>query len=199
MTYQLEKSGPQVNTAINEQYDGDPAINVGWDDLSTSLIGRRLFSNQGTVDYNYDENSIEFSPNGDINDNNDCVIWNLQKPHGAKADSTLNMHFHYEQTDNVDRTFNLRYRIQENGSLKTTAWQDVIVSTNINNVFPYTSGTLNQICRLADINWANVEISSTIQLRMTRTDAVAGTINVTFVDGHVAYDQDRGSRQEYIK
>ena len=103
----LDKTTAQVNTAVNEQYDGDPAVNVGWDDLATSLIGRRLFSNLGAVDYNYAENAIAFSANGDITKDNDCVIWNLQKPHGTKASSTLNMHFHYEQTDSTAREFTL--------------------------------------------------------------------------------------------
>ena len=197
--YQLDKTGPQVQEVLDEQYDGDQAVNVGWDDLATSLIGRRLTSTVGTVDYDWNENAIAFSPNGDITNNNDCVVWNLQKPHGVKTDSTLNMHFHWEQPDTTDREFTLRYRIQDNSAAKTTAWTEVVVSTNTNNVFTYTSGTLNQICRLVSIDWSSVNISSTVQLRMTRTDSEAGAVLVTFVDGHVARDQERGSRQEYVK
>lgn len=195
----LDKTGAEVNTAVNEQYDGDPAINVGWDDLANSLIGRRLTSNQGTVDYDYANNAIAFSRNGDITDLKDCVNFNLQKPHGAKDNSTLNMHMHYEQTDATTREFTLWYRIQSNSSAKVTAWTSVVVDTNTNNVFPYTSGTLNQIVKFVNIDWSAASISSTVQFRLTRSDAVAGVINGTFVDGHVAYDQDRGSREEFEK
>lgn len=196
---QIDKSTAEANIAINEQYDGNPAINVGWDDLANSLIGRRLYSNSGTVDYDYENNAISFSANGDIDDINDCVIWNLQKPHGARDDSTLNMHMHYEQTDATAREFTLRYRIQDNATAKTTAWTTVVANTSVNNVFPYTSGTLNQISTLEAIDWSTVGISSTVQFRMTRSDSVAGVVLVTFTDGHVAYDQDRGSREEFVK
>ena len=188
-----------VDTSIDEQYNNEPNTNTGWDDLTTSLIGRRLASNAGTVDYNWAENSISFSPSGDITDVNDCVNWNVQKPHGAKDDSVFKLHMHWEQTDATTREFKLRYRIQENNSAKTTAWTEVTIDTNTNNVFSYTSGTLNQITRLADIDWSNVSLSSTVQFRMTRSDATAGVVDVTFVDGHVEYDQARGSAQEYVK
>ena len=125
--------------------------------------------------------------------------WNVQKPHGAKDDSVFKLHMHWEQTDATTREFKLRYRIQENNSAKTTAWTEVTIDTNTNNVFSYTSGTLNQITRLADIDWSNVSLSSTVQFRMTRSDATAGVVDVTFVDGHVEYDQARGSAQEYVK
>jgi len=177
----------------------DPMDNTGFDDLTTSLIGRRLSSNAGSVDYNYADNAIDFSPNGSISSDNDCVVWNLQKPHATKAGSTLNMHFHYWQEDATDRYFTLLYRIQDNNTAKNTTWSEVVVSTNTNNVFTYTSGTLNQICKLVDIDWSNVALSSTVQLRMTRSDAVAGAVTVTFVDGHVERDQTMGSRQEFVK
>lgn len=196
---QLDKTTAETNIAINEQYEGDPAVNIGWDDLANSLIGRRLTSNRGTVDYNYEENAIAFSANGDITNINDCVIWNLQKPHGARSDSTLNMHVHYEQVDANDREFTLWYRIQDNSQIKTTAWTEVIASTNSNNVFDYVSGTLNQICSLSSIDWSVANLSSTVQFRMTRSDSVSGIVLVTFTDGHVAFDQDRGSRQEFVK
>ena len=179
---------------INEEMQG-----TGWDDLTTSLIGRRLTSNLGTVDYDWVENAIQFSPNGDITNTNDCVIWNLQKPHAAKTDPTLNMHFHYEQSAAADLEFTLWYRIQGTNVAKTTAWTEVIVSTAANNVFPYTSGTLNQICRLTDVDWSASPLSSTVQFRMTRSDANAGAVNVVFVDGHVERDQTMGSIGEFDK
>lgn len=199
MGFLLDLEKEKINDAINEQYNNSPSNNSGWDDLVNSLIGRRLNSVAGSVAYNYSENAISFSPNGNINSDNDCVVWNLQKPHATKSNSTLNLHLHYEQSDNIDREFTLRYRIQNNGTSKTTTWTEVIIPTNTNNAFIYTSGTLNQICKLVNIDWSAVNLSSTVQLRLTRSDSVSGAINVTFVDGHVERDQDRGSRQEYVK
>lgn len=196
---QINFTTEETDTTLGEQADGNPAVNIGWDDLANSLIGRRLTSNQGTVDYDYDENAIVFSSGGDITDLNDCVNWNIQKPHGARADSTFNLHMHYEQDTATTREITVWYRIQDNSQAKTTAWTEIIVDTNTNNVFPYTSGTINQIVRIQEIDWSAVNISSTVQFRMTRTDSNGGTLSATFVDGHVAYDQDRGSREEFVK
>lgn len=169
-----------------------------WDDLSTSLIGRRLASNTGSVDYNWDENTITFQPNGSITNQNDRIVLNLQKPHAAKTDSVTKFHIHWEQPDATEREFTVRYRIQQNGELKNTTWTTVVVSTINNNVFPYTSGVLNQITRLVTIDWSTVPLSSTVQIQFTRTDSNAGNIELVFADSHVEYDMF-GSRQEFIK
>jgi len=169
-----------------------------WDDVVISLIGRRLYTNQGTVDYNYSENAIVFSDGGDIDDDNDCVIWNLQLPHAAKIDSSCYPHIHFEQTSSDNVEFTVRYRIQDNGATKTTAWTTLTADVANDSVFEYTSGTLNQIMQLAAINLTGCAISSTIQFRMTRTDSEGGTVNVTFTDTHFEFDM-LGSRQQYVK
>ena len=48
------------------------------------------------------------------------------------------------------------------------------------------------------VRWSAAEISSTIQIRLSRTDSTTGDIEATFVDGHVE-SNSFGSRQEYIK
>ena len=53
--------------------------------------------------------------------------------------------------------------------------------------------------KLVDVDWSATGISATVQFRLTRSDAVAGVVLVTFVDGHVERDQERGSRLEYVK
>ncbi len=196
---QITQTTAELQVVLDQQDVGNSSTTVGWDDLVSSLIGRRLASTSGKVDYNYGENSVTFAPGGNITNDNDCVVWNLQKPHKTKTNSVLKMHFHYWQPDDTDREFTLRYRIQSNDTAKTTAWTEVIVSTNANNTFTYTSGTLNQICTLADVDWSAANLSSTVQLRMARTDSESGNLDVTFVDGHFATDQERGSRQEFVK
>jgi hypothetical protein len=169
-----------------------------WDDLTTSLIGRRLFSNTGSVDYNFDENSVSFSRDGDITDPNDTVALNIQKPHSAKTDSVTHFHIHWWQPDAQDREFTVRYRIQENGQPKNTTWTTVVVGTNANNVFSYTSGTLNQITRLVTIDWSTAPLSSTVQIQFTRSDAINDVVDVVFADSHVEYNM-LGSREEFTK
>lgn len=177
------------------QNKGDSTV---WDDVVNSLIGRRLYSNQGTIDYDYNENAILFSDGGDITDRNDRVVFNLQYPHSAKEDGTMNLHIHWTQENTTDIEFTVQYRIQSNGALKTTAWTTAISSSNTNNVFTYTAGTLNQITKLVDVDMAGAGISATVQFRMTRSDNNGGTIMGTFVDAHIERDMN-GSREEFVK
>lgn len=171
-----------------------------WDDLVGGLIGSRLNSTAGKVDYNYDENTITFQKGGSITNINDCIVSSFQYPHKAKVGTgaTLNFHMHWEQPDSLDYEFTFRYRIQNNGSAKNTTWTDVVVSTNTNDIYSYTSGTMNQITKLVDIDMSGANISSTIQWRLARTDTQTPDIEVTFLDAHYETTTD-GSRTEYTK
>ncbi|MHA1447970.1 MAG: hypothetical protein ACTSP4_00920 [Candidatus Hodarchaeales archaeon] len=200
MGYTLDKTGIQANDAINEQYDGDPCVKVGWDDLVGSLIARRLESTSGKLQYNYTENSITMESSGSIGNNTDRLIFNFQKPHGMSDNETMNLHVHWEQVTTNKIEFTLQYRVQSNNAVKNTTWTTVIRNSDDNSAFTYPgSGTFNQITKLAEIDLSSASISSTIQFRLARTDSTSGDIEATFVDAHIPYDQDRGSRQEYIK
>lgn len=195
----------QVDTTVDQEYNGTPVTSHdAWDDLAASLIGRRLTSVAGTIDYDFDENAIAMAQNGDIANANDRVIWNNQKPHGVCDDCVFHSHIHWEQAfDGVmSPEFTLEYRIQNNGGIKTTAWTQVVVtSAPANEAFDRPAGTgeiVNQITELALVDTSTAPLSSTVQFRLTRSDSVGGSVLATFVDSHVNYDQ-RGSRQEYVK
>ena len=196
-------SQEQFETGIEQEYDGIPVTSHdAWDDLSAQLLGKRLSSSVGTAEYKYADNAIEFGPNGGITDDKDVVGWNNQKPHGVCEDCVFKLHIHWEQVFGgvMSPTWSYQYRIQDNGGEKTTAWTTVnVTSAEANEVFDRpTSGTLNQITILGDIDTSAASISSTVQLRLTRSDGTEGDVLATFVDSHVNYDQ-RGSRQEYVK
>ena len=197
----------EFEASMDYELDGDPnTSHDSWDDLPASLIGRRLSANQGTVDYDYGESAVKFQRSGDIDDDNDVVGWNNQKPHAICADCIFKFHIHWEQNFDgpMSPTFTYQYRIQGNGDVKTTAWTDVAVTSSTGNeAFTRpSSGIINQITRLGDIDTSSVGLSSTVQFRLTRSDATTGTgtndILATFVDSHINRDQ-RGSRQEYVK
>lgn len=169
-----------------------------WDDISSSVLGLRLYSAAGSVGYDYLENTIVFSPGGSINNVNDRIVLNLQIPHAAKVDSELRLHVHWEQPDAAVREFTVQYRLQDNGAAKTTAWTTVTGSSATNSIFPYVSGTLNQITEIVAVDLTGVGISSTVQFRLTRTDSETGDIAATFIDAHYEVDT-LGSSEEYIK
>ena len=169
-----------------------------WDDIVGSLVARRLTSTVGTLNYNYDENTITMQSGGGITDQNDRLIFNFQYPHAAITDGEMRLHIHWEQDTATTREFTVQYRIQSNGTAKTTAWTQVVVDSNTNNIFTYTSGTINQITELVAIDMTGAGISATVQFRLARTDSNSGDVEATFVDAHVEMDTN-GSREEYSK
>ena len=179
----------------NLTFHGDATV---WDDIQTSLIGRRLSSTSGGVGYNYAENTITFSPNGDETDINKSVGFNIQLSHKTKVDSILRLHVHFEQPDSSTYEFTAEYRIQNNGSLKTTGWTTISADSSSDNTFPYVSGTLNQIISFENIDLTGFGLSSVVQIHLARTDAVGGDIEVTFADCHFKIDTI-GSRLEFAK
>ena len=169
-----------------------------FDDLVSSLVARRLESTAGALQYNYDNSSITMQRNGNITNTSDRLIFNKQIPHAFKAGSLMGLHIHWEQTDATTREFTVQWRIQENREAKTEAWQTSIIDTNTNNVFPYTSGTINQITTLVDIDLTGLNISDTVQFRLARTDAVNVDLEAVFVDAHIERD-GLGSDEPFTK
>ena len=180
--------------------------NPAWDDLTQSLIGRRLFSNQGRVDYDYPESAVSFQDNGGINDENDLVRFNIQKMHAmvqTGALSVFRLHLHWEQTSTDAIEFSYGYRIQENGQAKTTAWTEgtVDITDPASAVWDYATeghATLNNISKIVEIDLSSAPISSTVQIKMTRSDNNGGVVLVTFADVHVPMDT-LGSYGEFTK
>ena len=169
-----------------------------WDDLVSSLIGSRLSSTAGKVGYDYDDLAIVFNPGGSISTEADRVGLNQQYPHAAVVDGSVRFHIHWWQDTAVTREITVEYRIQKNNELKEDVWTQVVVDTNTNNVFAYTSGALKQITSHVDIDMTDAGISATVQIRFARTDSNSGDMLMTFADSHVERDTE-GSRSEFVK
>ena len=172
---------------------------TAWNDIRASLIGSKLLENQGTVDYNFSENSVTFQQNGDITDNDDVVLMNFQMPHDAMTSSPFRFHIHWHQVNTNVIQWTLEYRVQSNGGAKDTTWTVVNVpATGTANLFTYTSGTLNQITKLVEIDTTGFGISAVIQIRLTRSDSTGGSVDAYFLDAHYMIDS-LGSSEEYVK
>lgn len=186
----------KVDTNGMQTFEGNATT---WEDSPNILIGQRLESNLGTLDYDYDEAAISAAPNGDITSSADRAVLSFQISHSAKTDEALKLHVHWEQPDATERAFTYQYRVQGNGQEKTSAWStaETVTSTD-GNAFAYTSGTLNQITVLGDIPVSAMGLSAIVQIRFTRSDANTGNVLVTSVDCH--YEKNStGSDQEYVK
>ena len=171
-----------------------------FDDITGSIAGLKMLSNTGSVDFDWENNEWLFDNNGDIASQADRLIWNVQKFHKVKEDSLLHYHLHYKQVDSVIRSFKIQYRIQPNGGTYVETWTDLDTTTEAANlVFVYPgTGSFNQIVKFPFIDWSSVGISSTVNFRVTRTDADNSTVAASFIDGHVEIDSD-GSNTEWSK
>jgi len=201
---QITQTTSELQNVLDQQEDGNPSSVVGWDDITNPLVARRLESTSGRLQYNWAENTITMQDNGNINSTSDRLIFNLQKPHGMLengADCEFRLHIHWEQTSTDKVEFTVQYRIQSNNAAKNTTWVTATANSTDDSAFTYPgSGTFNQITRLVDIDMSGVALSSTCQIRLARTDDIgADDIEATFVDAHYPTDQERGSRQEFVK
>lgn len=179
-----------------------------WKDMVMDLFGRRLTANQGTADYDFEEQCINFSANGDISDSDDRIGGNQEINHdmlvGNGVEFRLHIHWWQQVTNNTvaTHTFDIEYRIQNNGFGKATAWEPLTITTGgASDVWDFTSevdGLYNQITKANVSIIADVDISDTIQLRLTRTDAVSGIVAVYFLDIHAKVDS-QGSDDEIAK
>ena len=170
-----------------------------WEDMTTSLAGKKLEDNTGKVDYRWDENAIKFQSGGSISVSKDRVIWNYQKLHGIKCDSEMHMHAHFRQPSNKKFVFTMQHRIQYNGAVTTTAWTTTTCNTTDDCVWDYPgSGNFNNIIVFPAIDMSGMEMSDILEFRLARTDVQTGDLWVKYIDAHCEFDTF-GSRTEWSK
>ncbi len=172
-----------------------------WDDHTGDLTNSKLGANNTLIAQNTVEGGVDMSPNGDVDNEDKCITLIVQKKHAVAAASSAHFHAHWDQTSATDAiTFAMKYRIQGNGQEKTTDWSTVeTFNPQDDSVFTFDGHTtLNQIMYMCEIDLSEVMISSNIEIKFARTDAVSGDIRVTFIDGHFQFDM-LGSDNEYEK
>ncbi len=172
-----------------------------FDDETFKLDGSRLFSTTGSTDWDFNEGAVIFKASGSINLNNDLVTCDGQLKHKTKIGSKIYPHIHWWQPDNRAYVFTLRYRIHLNNQPKNTVWTTVTAqAATVDSIFPYVSGTLNQITYFGSglgrdnsgIQLPNDDsfLSAIIQFKFTRTDVLSGTILGTSFDYHYEIDSN---------
>lgn len=181
---------------------------TAWKDMVMDLFGKRLSSNTGKIDYDYNENAMKFQSGGSITNQNDRVGGNQQINHEFKVgdDIVFKPHIHWfqEVTGGVQKAFvlTMRYRLQRNNFPKTTAWTTVTCSTGTggDDIFDFSGradGTYNQLSQFPDIV-RDCNVSDTIQMQVARTDSNSGDMLVYFLDSHGMVDS-MGSDEEIAK
>ena len=179
--------------AIDQQYDGNQAVNAGWDDLKAPATTIR----QGATskpEFDTTNMGLLFPQN----DPTEVAYIILQFSHGRKAGSDISPHVHFTQTSADVPVFKIDYRWYDPEGDPSVAF--TTIETN-SLVFTYVGGSLAQIAEFPDIDGsALVSVSSILEVKLYRDDdVVSGNILVKEFDVHYQIDQERGSRQEYIK
>lgn len=183
---------------------GDATV---WDDLSTALIGRNLYTVVGRLDYNYDELTVDFSPTARYPEEPIGVVTQLL--HARKTDSDIYPHLHWIQ--NSDNTPNIlvSYRWQNNGEIATGWTLKALLGSD--NIFAYIGVGMMQITpfNLPAGLGVGKNLSSTFEAKIYRdsanasglfagADTYAGDWQLKYYDIHLERDMF-GSRQEFIK
>lgn len=188
----------KINTDGTLTFEG---TSTGFDDISGHINSSSIAGTPGKVDYDETEDLIVFEPSGAIATLADLIGVKFQLKHKHKVGTPLKLHIHWRQPNAGPHEFTYKYRFINNGAASTLTWSDpiVVAATGDNNAFEYVSGNLDQKTILGDIPTTGLELSSIIQVKIARTDAVAGNLYVYDIDGHIEIDSATGSSTEYTK
>ena len=201
---QLDKTTTAINSAINQQYDGGQAVNIGWDDIQGNLATSRKLTGSEPTDRMYDygiSGGVEFAALGF--DVGDTSFMTVQTPHAMKLSSILEQHFHYTiPTDGTGKKFKFQLDVIVAGVfgawVKPTS-SPFTVEVNMTEDL----STKHSLAEFGTIEALNTTVSSLYKLKISRiaasADEYSGEVYMEFLDGHMMVDQERGSRQEYIK
>ena len=202
----LDKTGAQINTAINEQYDGNPVTNAGWNDIEGNIMAGRKLDGGGlaVVAVEMPSGSGVSFPLSKFNVG-DIFYQNYQVHHGIIEDSDFRLHFH--GCSNIDPTgkkvkFNViiiyagvgsKYAFGTGGASGTDVEIDIDSDDSLGNFLYQLVNTTNM----------NPTVSSLVKIRIERVAASADDLGthyfLDFADAHVQINQERGSRTEFAK
>lgn len=175
-----------------------------WDDLRFPLIGNRLDSASGRIDYNYIECTVDFDINARYPEEPICFV--AQMPHSKKIGTVIRPHIHWVQEQNQVPNWLFSYRVYNNGDPVPT-FTNVAYSQSL---FPYTSGSIMQLTLFPDIILPSPEnVSAGCDMILYRDSANASGLfsgldpytiiaKAKEVDIHFEIDS-LGSSQEFTK
>jgi len=177
------------------------------------LFGNALAFDSGgwfgaNIEKNLDDGTVDFHASGDISDSGKRAAFNVQIKHKAVegSNSFFRMHWHWLQSDTVERTLTVQYRIISkpltagSAGVAVSAWStpETVTMNATNNFYTYSSGTIHQITEFSAIDTTALHISDIIQFRIAREDSLSGDLQTLYFDAHIAIDSE-GSRWKWVK
>jgi len=149
------------------------------------FIGASIQPPGNKVIYDYDENCLSFEPGGDISQATDRIIAHfILYPNSGQFANGIALILRFKQSSSDNTEFKIQYRIQpDGGGAVVTSWTTLTADVNTNGVYTYTSGTIIQHIKFPTIALAGVGNAPTIDMRLARSDAIAGDkcVNVAYM------------------
>ena len=193
--------------AMRQQLDGNHALETGYTDILGSTDSARGLDGKQltTVAYDYGAGGVTFAANKMAIGN--IAYLTYQSPHEMKLMTILEQHLHFcTKVDESGKS--VRFLLN---AVAAGVWQPYAsVATNIDveyTIAPHDSidpdAGKHWLMELANTTAANSTVSSIWKIRLERltpagTD-LASDLYIDFIDGHIQIDQERGSREEYVK
>lgn len=182
-----------VDRAVDEQANGTPAETVGWDDLQAPATTVRQGAST-KPDFDSTNMGLLFPQNNTA----EIGYIIMQFPHARASGSDIKPHVHYVQAQATAPTFKIDYRWYDNNEDPTAGFT---TATATGSAFTYSSGSIAQIATFDAINGSGITgVSSILEVKLYRDDNdVSGDVLVKEFDVHYQIDQERGSREEFVK
>ena len=165
-----------------------------FDDLEGALIGARINSPSGRIDYNYDEGTVEFQDNCIYPTDFVTIIYQMR--HRYQFESVVEPHLHWIQDSALFPNWVILSRVTLNGGLVPAAFDGPFKPTQ--TLFTWNSGNLLQYSDFADIaGRENLSFSLDIKLYRDTTnvstlysgaDPISGNVAAKFLDCHFQND-----------
>lgn len=150
------------------------------------FIGASIQPPGNLVAYDYNENALVFQPSGDVTDPSDRIIAHfILYPNSGQVGNGVALILRFKQTNADNTEFTIQYRIQpDGGGAIVTGWTTLSADVNTNGVYTYTSGSIIQHIKFATISLAGVGNAPTMDIRLARSDAIAGnkSVNVAYME-----------------
>ena len=185
---------------VHQDMDGTiyfPGNRANYDDFRFSLSQSKQGANL-KPDYDFNNNGFLFPQN----DAGEVLYLSQIASHRMKVGPGVVWypHIHFVQSGENLPTFEYRYRIGAPGAA-VPAFSDWIASGPA--IFPYTSGSINQIVTFPAVNTyaaGLTDIACLVDVQLRRNDdVVAGDVLAKEFDFHAPFDSPLGSGQEFIK
>ena len=210
-------SDAQIGTASNNttiETDGTIVCKgdaTAWVDLSEAIIGSRLDTSSGRLDYDVFNAGVKFQSNARYPD--EPIVVPIQGLHQMVigTGAVARMHFHWLQQQSAVPNILLGYKITNYGTATTfeTDWSNYTFLTPSGNAFTYPGGTFAQITKFPEIDISSMTISGSLDIVIFRdsnntsgefsgSDPVAGDVTIKYNDAHVPINMF-GSREEFVK